>query len=129
MNRQSDADSLHSQVVLLRIQGKTTEELQVIWQENDKSKWSKEDFDAVQKVLMERVGKLPEQKSIEKSGEQIMSVSRKGDTENSVGKINSKKTTQTPLLPFWSDRRQKLQSIFFMVVAVFIFTLPYSIFS
>ncbi len=67
MNNQSDADVLHSQVVLLRMQEKTTEELQSIWQENDKSKWSKEDFDAVQKILIERTGRLPEQKIAEKS--------------------------------------------------------------
>ena len=82
----SQADSLHSQVVLLRMQGKTTEELQEIWQENDKSKWSKEDFDAVQKVLLERVGKLPEQKSLEKSDAQIKSSGQNIASDNLSGK-------------------------------------------
>jgi predicted transcriptional regulator len=67
MNNQSNADILHSQEVLLRMQEKTTEELQSIWQENDKGKWSKEDFDAIQRILMERIGKLPEQKVVEKN--------------------------------------------------------------
>lgn len=35
----------------------------------------------------------------------------------------------SPVVPFWSNRKQKLWSIFATVVAVFIFTLPYSIFS
>jgi hypothetical protein len=80
MNNQADA--LHSQVVLLRMQGKTTEELQAIWQENDKSKWSKEDFDAVQKVLMERVEKLPEQKSLEKTDEPIKLSGQTSSSDN-----------------------------------------------
>ena len=67
MNNQ--ADTLQSQVVLLRMQGKSTEELQAIWQENDRSNWSKEDFDAVQKVLIERVGKTPEQQKVDKYDE------------------------------------------------------------
>jgi hypothetical protein len=67
MSNQSNADALHSQVVLLRMQGKTTEELLAIWQENDRTQWSKEDFDAVQTVLAQRIGKLPEQNHPETS--------------------------------------------------------------
>ncbi len=51
MNSQSNADTLHSQVILLRMQGKTTDELLAIWQENDNNVWGKEDFDAVQRIL------------------------------------------------------------------------------
>ena len=80
MNNQ--ADDLHSRVVLLRMQGKTTEELQEIWQESDKSKWSREDFDAVQKILMERVGKLPEQRHLETIAKPIKSSSQNSSSDN-----------------------------------------------
>ena len=46
-----------------------------------------------------------------------------------MNKINSEGTVQTPLLPFWNNRKKKLWSIFWMVVAVFILTLPWSILS
>lgn len=82
----SQADSLHSQVVLLRIQEKTTEELQAIWQENDNSKWSKEDFNAIQKVLLERIGKLPERKSLEENETQIKPPDQSVSNDN----VNSK---------------------------------------
>ncbi len=74
MSNQTNADVLHSQVILLRMQGKTTEDLITIWQENDKAKWSKEDFDAVRQVLTQRISKLPEQNHPETSTEKVTSV-------------------------------------------------------
>ena len=67
MNHQSNEELLHAQVVLLRLQEKSTEELAAIWQENDQSEWTKADFDAIQKILLERTGKLPERPTIKKA--------------------------------------------------------------
>jgi hypothetical protein len=61
MNPSSDAEALHSQVIFLKMREKSTEELTSIWKENNQKAWSKEEFDAIQKVLLERLGKLPEQ--------------------------------------------------------------------
>ncbi len=54
---------------------KSNEELIFIWTENNQNTWSKDEFDAVQKVLLERLGKLPEQKI--KSETKIASVRKK----------------------------------------------------
>src|SRR6266542_4284935 len=62
MNNPSDAEALHTQVLFLKIRAKSTEELISIWTENNQKAWSRDEFDVVQKVLLERLGKLPEQK-------------------------------------------------------------------
>lgn len=41
---------------------KSTEELISVWVENNRKAWSQEEFNAIQSVLSERLGKLPEQK-------------------------------------------------------------------
>ncbi len=41
---------------------KTTEELISIWTENNRKAWSQEEFNAIQSILSERLGRLPEQK-------------------------------------------------------------------
>ena len=64
MNHSSDIDTLHSQVVFLKMREKTTEELTSIWEENNLKAWSKDELDATQKILLERLGKLPEQKKV-----------------------------------------------------------------
>ena len=64
MNHSSDIDTLHSQVVFLKMREKTTEELTSIWTENNPKAWSKDELDATQKILLERLGKLPGQKKI-----------------------------------------------------------------
>lgn len=40
-----------------------------------------------------------------------------------------KETVQVPALLFWNNRKRKLWGLFFIVVAVFILTLPWSVFS
>ena len=62
MNHSSDAEKLHSMVLLLRMRAKSTEELSAIWMENDRSTWKDEEIEAARTVLMERLGKVPEQK-------------------------------------------------------------------
>jgi hypothetical protein len=46
-----------------------------------------------------------------------------------MNKIISGEAAQTSLLPFWSNRKKKLRSIFLIAAAVFILTLPYSTYS
>jgi len=46
---------------------KSTEELISIWVENNRKKWSQEEFNAIQSVLSERLGKLPPQKTVQET--------------------------------------------------------------
>ena len=46
---------------------KSTEELISIWVENNRKKWSQEEFNAIQSVLSERLGKLPSQKTVQET--------------------------------------------------------------
>jgi hypothetical protein len=95
MKDQQDIDSLHSQVKLLQLRAKTTDELVSIWQKNDKSIWSKDDFDCVQRILLERLNTLPEQKhesQISAFQEQLKKLESNGnDFRNSLAYINGKK--------------------------------------
>lgn len=43
---------------------KSTEELTSIWAENNQKAWNKDEFDAVQKILLERLGRLPQQREV-----------------------------------------------------------------
>ena len=45
------------------MQGKSTEELLSIWTENNQKAWSTDELTAVQNILLERLGKLPAQKT------------------------------------------------------------------
>lgn len=67
MKDSSDINSLHSQVIFLKIREKSTEELISIWVENNRKKWSQEEFNAIQSVLSERLGNLPPQKAVQES--------------------------------------------------------------
>lgn len=62
MKDSSDINALHTQVIFLKMQEKSTEELISIWVENNQKVWSQEEFNAIQSVLLERLGKLPAQK-------------------------------------------------------------------
>ncbi len=62
MTDSSDINTLHSQVIFLKMKGKSTEELISIWTENNHKVWGKDEFGAVEKILLERLGKLPEQR-------------------------------------------------------------------
>jgi hypothetical protein len=64
MNDSSDIDTLHAQVILLRMRAKTTEELMALLADKNQKNWSKEKREAAQRVLQERTGKLPEQKVV-----------------------------------------------------------------
>lgn len=46
-----------------------------------------------------------------------------------MNKIILEEAAQKSHLPFWSDRKKKIRSIFFIAAAVFILTLPYSTYS
>lgn len=65
-NEPSNINELHLQAILLKMQGKSTEELISIWTENDQKAYSKEEFATVQKLLRERVEQLPAQRAIYK---------------------------------------------------------------
>src|SRR5215216_8185489 len=64
MKDSSDIDELHSQVVFLKMREKSTDELISIWRENNQETLNKDEFTAIQKVLLERLGKLPAQKEV-----------------------------------------------------------------
>jgi len=40
---------------------KSTEDLLAIWRANDRAEWTSTAFDAIQKILLERLGSVPEQ--------------------------------------------------------------------
>jgi hypothetical protein len=50
---------LHEQI-LRSMREKDTEELIEIWQENDAEIWTPDALDAVEEILLERLGELPE---------------------------------------------------------------------
>ena len=64
MANQPDAELLHSQVAVYKLQKKTTEELLAIWTKNDQTQWTHQDFDMIKKILTERLGQVPEQQSV-----------------------------------------------------------------
>jgi hypothetical protein len=65
MSDSSDIDALHTKVILLKMRGKTTEELMSMLAEKSLEHWTQEEREAAQRVLQERTGKLPEQTAIE----------------------------------------------------------------
>ncbi len=62
MDHSSDAEKLHSMVLLLKMRAKSTDELTSIWTENDLGAWKDDEIQAARAVLLERLGKVPEQK-------------------------------------------------------------------
>ena len=62
MKDSSDINALHAQVIFLKMREKSTKELIAIWVGNDQKAWSQEEFNAIQSILSERLGKLPAQK-------------------------------------------------------------------
>jgi hypothetical protein len=66
MSESSDLNELHSQVIFLKMRGKSTEELISIWTEYNQKVYSKEEFEAIEKILQERIGKVPPQRVIYK---------------------------------------------------------------
>ena len=66
MNDSSDADKLHSMVLLLKMRAKSTDELTYIWTENNRSVWKDDEIEAVRTVLQERHADVPEQRVVEK---------------------------------------------------------------
>jgi hypothetical protein len=59
MTDQPQGDSLRD-VMFQRMQEKETEELIAIWREHDQSTWTAEAFEIVEKILIQRLGQLPE---------------------------------------------------------------------
>ena len=66
MSESSDLNELHSQVIFLKMRGKSTEELVSIWTEYNQKVYSKEEFAVIEKILQERIGKVPPQRAIYK---------------------------------------------------------------
>ena len=50
-NNQSDAELLHSQVAVFKLQKKATEELIAIWEKNDQTQWTNQDFEIIKKNI------------------------------------------------------------------------------
>lgn len=61
MKNSIDSDKLHSDILFLKMREKSTEELTSIWVENNIKLWTREEFDAIHKVLSERLINLPQQ--------------------------------------------------------------------
>jgi hypothetical protein len=59
MTDQPSGDSLRD-LLFQRMQEKETEELIAIWREHDQSTWTAEAFEIVEKILIQRLGQLPE---------------------------------------------------------------------
>ena len=59
MTDQPQDESLRN-LLFERMQAKETEELIAIWQEHDESTWTVEAFQAVEKILVQRLGHLPD---------------------------------------------------------------------
>jgi hypothetical protein len=64
MTESSELNELHSQVIFLKMRGKSTEELISIWTAYNQKVYSKDEFEAVEKILRERIDKLPPQRAI-----------------------------------------------------------------
>jgi hypothetical protein len=92
MKDSSDIDELHSQVVFLKMREKSTDELISIWRENNQDTLNKDEFIAVQRILLDRLGKLPEQKEV----------------------INGKEK-KTPLFKFSLIDRITIKTIWFLI--------------
>jgi len=54
-------DPLREAHLLSKMREKETEELLAIWQQNDRQAWTEDAFDAIHKVLHERLSEVPEQ--------------------------------------------------------------------
>ena len=54
-------DPLREAYLLSKMREKETEELLAIWQQNDRQAWSDDAFEAINKVLQERLIEIPEQ--------------------------------------------------------------------
>ena len=54
-------DPLREAYLLSKMREKETEELLAIWQQNDRQAWSDDAFEAINKVLHERLIEIPEQ--------------------------------------------------------------------
>ena len=89
MNNSSDIDTLHSQVILLKMRAKTTEELMSILAEKNQKNWSKAECEAAQRVLRERAGKLPEQKVISPQRTTQVKSRRPFDSNEPIGELFS----------------------------------------
>jgi hypothetical protein len=47
--------------IVSQLEGRETDDLLKIWQENDRQEWSNEAFDAIEEILGQRLGHLPSQ--------------------------------------------------------------------
>lgn len=54
-------NDLLKQEIFRRMKDKETEELLEIWKKNDRGEWSDDAFAAIHDILLERLGKVPEQ--------------------------------------------------------------------
>ncbi len=58
MNDSGEKDGARSDIYA-NMQLKTTEELQAIWEDNDRLEWTDDAFDIVRKILIQRTGQVP----------------------------------------------------------------------
>jgi len=93
MREQSESDSLQEQVYR-QMQEKATEELITIWRENDRDAWTTEAFEAIEKILVVRLGRLPER--------ELRSENEISDHENPVDEYPTDK--RLIWIADWSDR-------------------------
>ena len=87
MKEKSENDSLQSKIYN-SMQQKETEELIKIWQEHDQDAWSEMAFEAVQKILIERLGELPDS-SLPISGSQLIEAKTEGPSPDAQNKLKA----------------------------------------
>ncbi len=71
MTFQYEDDAYRSQIYA-RMQEKDTAELLEIWQENNRTEWTEEAFDAIRAILSERLGQVPEQGKPEDESDEML---------------------------------------------------------
>jgi hypothetical protein len=57
----SSDDDAYKSNIYAHLQEKDTDELLDIWEENDRTEWTDEAFDAIRTILLQRIGQVPEQ--------------------------------------------------------------------
>jgi hypothetical protein len=106
MSEVSNIKDLHSMVVFLRMREKPSDELIHIWNEGNQGVWTKDEIEAVQKILLERLGKLPERAI------KIEDVQIQAENQNQVS-YTPFGNPDAPLLSPLKDARVFLFAIFF----------------
>ena len=118
MINSSDIDELHARIVLLKLREKTTEELISIWTDYDQNAYNSTEIDAVGKILLERVGKLPERPNLEDQNQSSK------EMKEGIGYLSRSPTSYSDLSPLNEFRVALLKFWFFFICLGLVFGIP-----